>query len=58
MNEQELERLERYVDGELPPDEAAEVERHLEEIPAWADARADLIGVGALLRERVEAGVD
>jgi len=46
--------LSAYVDGELPADEAAEIEAWLDESPAGAAAAEELRGVGAILREAAE----
>ncbi len=58
MNEQDMEMLERFVDGELPPDEIAAVERRIADEPGWSAAHADLINLREILQADVAAAVD
>ena len=44
-------RLNRYLDGELPPEEARRLERHLGECPQCRHAREELEGLNLLLNE-------
>lgn len=58
MTEQDTQLLERFVDGELPPDEAAAIEQRIAAEPDWAEARDDLLALREILRADVAAAVD
>lgn len=58
MNEQDMQLLERFVDGELPHDEVGPVERRIAEEQAWADAHADLLALRSILQDDVAAAVE
>jgi anti-sigma factor RsiW len=69
MEQPDFEDLSAYLDGQLPPERQAEVERLCREDPAWRSAHRELLAVGeamdgvavppapAGLAERIIAGV-
>lgn len=58
MNEQDLQQLERFVDGELPADEVAAVEARIAADAGWAEAHADLLTLRHILQDDVAAAVE
>jgi anti-sigma factor RsiW len=54
LSDAELERLSLFLDGALPPNEAAEVERLVASDPAWQAAHRALKITGEMLRAPVE----
>ncbi len=58
MNEQDMQQLERFVDGELPAEEVAAVEARITEDEGWAEAHADLLALRHILQDDVAAAVD
>lgn len=50
MNRHPVEALSAYADGELPPDEAAKIEAHLESCTECARELALIRGLGGMLR--------
>lgn len=58
MNEQDLQQLERFVDGELPADEVAAIEARIAEDDGWAEAHADLLALRHILQDDVAAAVE
>jgi anti-sigma factor RsiW len=56
MNHQELElQLDAYVDGELAPGEAREIEAHLKQCPDCARRHDARVALGAAIRQQVPA---
>lgn len=58
MTEQDMQLLERFVDGELPVGEIAAVEQRIAAEPEWTEAHADLVALRDILRADVSAAVD
>jgi len=54
LSDAEQERLSLFLDGALPPNEAADVERLVAEDPAWKSAHRALKITGEMLRAPVE----
>ena len=57
MDDQDLECLSAYLDGELSADEAAAVEENLSRSPDWSDARKVLAQADAWLRQGEESPI-